>query len=87
MKIIEADWEYKHGENSTAGTKPLSLLLSSHCRSLPQPVTVTYTPVAAASTWSYTSYRDAGVEGFVSTADTILPDVTATTVKRVTTET
>lgn len=60
---------------------------SSLCPSLLKPATVTYMPAAAASTWSCISYRAAGVEESVSTADTTQLDGTATTVRKATTET
>lgn len=52
-----------------------------------QRVTATFTPGDVASTWSCTNCRGGRAEVFVSTAGTIQLDATATTAKRVTTET
>lgn len=53
----------------------------------PQRVTATFTPGDVASTWSCTNCRGGRAEAFVSTAVTTQLDATATTAKRVTTET
>lgn len=60
---------------------------SHHPLSLFQHAIVTYTPVAAASTWSYTSCRAGAVGGSASTAVTTQLAGTATTARRATTAT